>query len=115
MRCEELYRLLNFYSRLEDQDIAFGLIATHIHTCPTCARGLTQLGKALIARDALTCEQCRARFPNYYEATHPEYPLATMSETAMAEVALHLGHCAACREQYTVLVQLSAMEEEGVD
>ncbi len=113
MRCEELYHLLTIYSRQEDQDIAFGLIATHIHTCPICARGLTQLGQALIARDNLTCEQCRSRFPTYYEATHPEYPLATMSEIAMAEVALHLGHCAACHDQYNALAHISAMEEEG--
>jgi hypothetical protein len=111
MRCEELYRLLTIYSRQEDRDIAFGLIATHIHSCPTCAHGLTLLGEALIASDPLTCEQCRARFPIYYEATHPDYPLASMSEAAMAEVALHLGHCAACREQYEALSLLSSLEE----
>ncbi|GAC1568534.1 MAG: hypothetical protein NVS3B14_18070 [Ktedonobacteraceae bacterium] len=112
MRCEELYRLLNIYWRQEEQHIAFGLIAAHIHSCSTCAYGLTELGKTLIDSDALTCDQCRARFHTYYEATHPAYPLATMSETAMAEVALHLGHCSACREQYQSLALLSALEEE---
>ncbi|HVB74048.1 MAG TPA: hypothetical protein VNE38_10895 [Ktedonobacteraceae bacterium] len=114
MRCEELYHLLNIYWRQEDQDVAFGLIATHIHSCPTCARGLTQIGRALIASDTLTCKQCRARFPAYYEATHPEFPLASMSESAMAEVALHLGHCRACREQYQELSLLSTLEEEDI-
>lgn len=113
MRCDELYRLLGIYWKDEDRDIAYSLISTHIHTCPACARGLIQLSKALI-RDNLTCEQCRARFPTYYEATHPDHPLATMSETALAEVALHLGHCAACHDQYVALEQISLMEEEGV-
>ncbi|HEV7237595.1 MAG TPA: hypothetical protein VGN15_15515 [Ktedonobacteraceae bacterium] len=112
MRCDELYRLLGMYWREEDRDIANNLISTHIHTCRTCARGLTRLAKAFIVRDSLTCELCRARFPTYYEATHPEYPFATMSENTLAETALHLGHCSACREQYSVLVQLSAIEEE---
>jgi NMD protein affecting ribosome stability and mRNA decay len=115
MRCDELYRLLNIYWRDEDRDIAFSLISAHVHACSTCARGLVQLSKALIAGDRLTCEQCRARFPVYYEATHPEYPLATMSETAVSEVALHLGHCAACREQYLALELISALEEEGIE
>lgn len=114
MRCDELYRLLNIFWREEDRDIAYSLISTHIHACPTCARGLVQLSKALIAIDNLSCERCRARFPNYYEATHPEYPLATMPEIEMAEVALHLGHCSACREQYAALVQISMMEENDL-
>ncbi len=114
MRCEELYRLLNLYWRQEDRDIAFGLIATHIHTCPLCAHGLMQISKEFIASDPLTCEECRTRFPTYYEATHPDYPLARMSESEMAEVALHMGHCAACREQYRALALLSALEEEEI-
>src|SRR6202165_1061825 len=114
MRWDELYRLLNIFWPEGDRDISYSLISTHIHTCPTCARGLVQLSKALLAIDTLSCEQCRARFSNYYEATHPEYPLATMSEIEMAEVALHLGHCAACREQYLELEQISMMEENDL-
>ncbi|HKV58679.1 MAG TPA: hypothetical protein VJO32_10365 [Ktedonobacteraceae bacterium] len=113
MRCDELYRLLNIYWMEEDRDIAYNLISTHVHACPTCARGLIQLSKALM-RDNLTCEQCRARFPTYYEATHPDYPLATMPETEMAEVALHLGHCVACHAQYLALEQISILEEEEI-
>jgi predicted anti-sigma-YlaC factor YlaD len=115
MRCDELYRLLNTYRLEEDRDIASNLIATHIHTCPTCARGLTRLAKSLIAIHDLDCEECRARFPRYYEATHPEYPLALMPASEMAAVALHLGHCTACREQYLALEQISIIEENELD
>src|SRR5215472_9091204 len=111
MRCEELYRLLSIYWRQDDRDIAFNLIPAHIHTCQSCARGLTLLTHALLSDDTLTCEQCRARFPAYYEATHPDHPLVSLSEVEMAEVAIHLGNCPACREQYKELERLSQLEE----
>ncbi len=115
MRCDELYRLLNIFWREEDGDIASGLISTHIHSCPTCARGLVQLSRTLLPIEDPGCEQCRARFPTYYEATHPEYPLATMPAHEMAEVALHLGRCAACRDQYLALEQISVYEENELE
>lgn len=115
MRCDELYQLLNVFWRNEDREIASSLIAAHIHSCPKCARGLVQLSRTVLALKDPGCKQCRARFPTYYEATHPEYPLATMPETEMAEVALHLGHCAACREQYLALEQVSIAEENELD
>ena len=115
MRCDELYRLLNVFWREEDRDIASSLISTHIHSCPNCARGLAQLSKTLLAMEDPGCEECRARFPTYYEATHPEYPLAAMPEHEMAEVALHLGRCAACREQYLALEHISMGEENDLD
>ena len=111
MRCEELYRLLSIYWRQDDRDIAYNLISAHISTCPSCARGLTLLSKVLLSGDILTCEHCRARFPIYYEAMHPDYPLVTMSDLEMAEVAIHLGNCSACREQYGELERLSELEE----
>lgn len=115
MRCDELYRLLKVFWREEDGDIVSSLIATHVHSCPTCARGLVQLSHTLLMVEDPDCEQCRARFPTYYEATHPDYPLATMPQSEMAEVALHLGRCAACREQYLALERISAYEENGLD
>jgi len=115
MRCDELYRLLNIFWREEDGDIVLSLISTHIHSCPTCARGLVELSRTLLTMEDPGCEQCRARFPTYYEATHPEYPLATMPEHEMAEVAIHLGHCAACRDQYLALERISAYEENDLD
>src|SRR5947209_20057690 len=111
MRCEELYRLLNIYWQQDDRDIAYNLISAHISTCPSCARGMPMLSRALLSDDTLTCEQCRARFPTYYEATHPDHPLATMSDVEMAEIAIHLGNCCACREQYIELERLSTWEE----
>ena len=115
MRCDELYRLLTVFWREEDRDRAASLISTHIRSCPTCARGLEPLSQALLAMEDADCEQCRARFPTYYEATHSDYPLATMPEHEMARVALHLGHCAACREQYLALEQVSRCEENELD
>lgn len=115
MRCDELYRLLNIFWREEDGDIVSGLISTHIHSCPTCARGLVQLSRTVLPREDPGCEWCRAHFPAYYEAMHPLYPLATMPAHEMAEVALHLGRCTACRDQYLALEQISLYEETGLD
>jgi hypothetical protein len=64
-------------------------------------------------RDVLSCDQCRARFPAYYEATHPEYPLVQMAEEQMREVVIHLGQCSRCQEEYGELVKLWRMEESG--
>lgn len=111
MRCEELYRLLSIYWQQDDRDIAYNLISAHISTCPSCAHGIPSLSEALLSDDTLTCEQCRARFPTYYEATHPDYPLVSMSHVEMAEVAIHLGNCSACRDQYRELERLSVLEE----
>ncbi|HZS78189.1 MAG TPA: hypothetical protein VFA41_16375 [Ktedonobacteraceae bacterium] len=110
MSCEELRHLLGVFWREEDRDLALNLIATHVRSCPICSRGLQYRAKELLA-DTLSCEQCRNLFPTYYEATHPEFPLATMPVEEMAAVAIHLGNCAACKEQYEVLVQLAQLEE----
>ena len=115
MRCDELYHLLTLFGREEDKDIVWGLISTHVHSCPTCARGLVQLSRTLLTLEDPGCEWCRARFPVYYEATHPEYPLASMPEREVAEMALHLGRCAACRDQYLALERISAYEENEMD
>lgn len=115
MRCEELYHLLTVFSREEDRDIVASLIAAHIHSCPTCARGLVRLSRTLLTMEEPGCEQCRARFPTYYEATHPQYPLATMPETEMAGVALHLGRCPTCREEYLALERISICEENELE
>lgn len=61
----------------------------------------------------LSCDQCRARFPDYYEATRPVYPLVAMPEQQIAEVARHLGGCPTCHEEYADLVLLSELEERG--
>jgi len=110
MRCDELRRLLSIYG--DESDISSDLIATHIRDCPTCALGIAQLSDVLIANDTLSCDECRARFPAYYDATHPEYRLTVMPDSEMAEVAVHLGHCDSCRDQYEIMVLLSKMEAE---
>lgn len=109
MRCEELRLLLKIYEGKDDMISDF--IATHIRTCKTCNQGIEHLSKVLITNDELTCEQCRSKFPSYYEATRPDYPLVEMSNIELAEVALHLGNCASCKEQYEMLVLLSELEE----
>jgi hypothetical protein len=111
MGCDELRRVLRIYGR--ESDIGLSMVATHIRTCPICSRGIDRLTADLLAerQDTLSCEQCRDRFPAYYEATRPEYPLTNMSDVEMAEVALHLGACDACKDQYQTFVLLSELEE----
>ena len=109
MRCDELRHLLEIYAG--EDDIISDFIAVHIRSCQTCNHGIELLSKVIISNKELTCEECRARFPAYYEATRPDYPLVEMSNIELAEVALHLGHCAACKEQYELLVLLSEIEE----
>jgi len=64
----------------------------------------------------LTCDQCRAHFPAYYEATHPESPLSELPDVEITEVALHLAHCSSCGEEYDEFVLLSMLDErDGLD
>lgn len=114
MRCEELYDLFTHYSRQADRDILLQLIASHIRTCAACARGIPRLVQAVISFDTLTCEECRAYFPGYYEATHPDHPQDALPDDDIALVALHLWHCRNCHEEYSALVELSVMEELGL-
>ena len=114
MRCEELSYLLTIFNRRAGRDILYQSIATHIRACSACARGLTQLAPSLLSHDRLSCEDCRARFPGYYEATHPDHPQVTLPDVAIAEVAIHLGHCHACHDQYEALRELAQIEELGL-
>jgi hypothetical protein len=108
--CQALLQLLD--TDREGSSTASSL-AAHIRSCPLCHRGIVRLSRALLVRDVLNCDQCRARFPAYYEATHPEYPLVQMSEEEMREVVIHLGQCVRCQEEYEELVKLWRMEESG--
>lgn len=114
MRCDELYHLLTNYTRREDRDIAYQLIATHVRLCRSCARGLPRLTPILVSLDALTCAECRVLFPRYYEATHPDHPQVALPDLAIAEVTLHLGRCLDCHQEYDALMAVSEMEELGL-
>jgi hypothetical protein len=111
MGCDELRRVLRIYGT--ESDIAFSLIATHIRSCSICSHGVDRLTADLLAKkqDNLTCEECRDHFPSYYEATRPDYPLVKMPDVEMTEIALHLGSCDACSDQYESFVLLSELEE----
>jgi len=109
MKCDRLYQLLTT-NWGEDQQ-ACADIAEHIRTCPNCQRGLTRLAGELVTEDGLSCEECQSHLPDYYEATHPDYPLGHMPDRALAQVAFHLGYCAACREEYQELTLLWRLEE----
>lgn len=112
MRCDTLLQLLKTNGWEQGNASAISsAIAAHIRSCPHCHRGIVQLSEALVARSVLTCDQCRPRFPMYYEATRPEYPLVEMSDVEITEVAVHLGGCASCFEEYEELVLLSELEE----
>ncbi len=113
MGCDELRQLL-LHTKWRENDGLSNCIVTHIRTCPHCEHGLIRLVEALIADesfDPLSCDQCRSRFPDYYEATRPEYALVEMSNLEMAQVAFHLSHCVSCHEEYEELVLLSELEE----
>ena len=109
MGCEELRQLLNTDWRGNDN--LSSCIAAHVRSCVDCHHGLVLLAEALIANDPLSCDQCRPRFPAYYEATRPEFPLIEMEDAELAEMAFHLSHCASCHEEYEELVLLSELEE----
>ena len=108
--CETLLQFLNASEYAVGQEATTGLVA-HVRSCPNCQRGIEQFSIAFIAQNVLTCEQCRARFPCYYEATRPEYSLVAMAEIEIAEVAVHLGQCVDCHEEYEELVLLWELEE----
>jgi len=113
MQCETLLQLLNGVRWEEGETSLYGnAVAAHIRSCPLCQRGVVQLSEALITGLVLTCDQCRARLPAYYEATRPVHPLADLSDWEIAEVAMHLACCASsCREEYEELVLLAELEE----
>jgi hypothetical protein len=112
MGCDRIAQLLNTDWQAEDVDRTTSVVA-HIRSCPLCHHGLVFLSHALLSKDMLSCDQCRACFPDYYEATRPVYPLVDMPEQQIAEVARHLGGCPTCHEEYADLVLLSELEERG--
>ena len=109
MGCHELRQLLE--SNWCENDTTCHTIVAHVQACPHCHHGIVRLEYDLLQDDPLSCEQCRQNFPTYYEATRPDYPLVEMSDRAIAQMVHHLSHCDACREQYSVLVLLSELEE----
>jgi hypothetical protein len=106
MGCQALLQLL-------DTDVEASLLAAHLRSCSVCYQGMVRLSRALLVPNVLNCDQCRARFPVYYEATHPEDRLVEMDEEYMREVIIHLGQCGRCQEEYEEVVQLWRREESG--
>lgn len=112
MHCDELLRLLNAERQDGSEDIfTDSCIAAHVRLCPRCCHGIVELSETPGIQDGLTCDQCRLRFPAYYEATRSEYPLVEMTDREIVEVALHLGRCSSCQEEYEELALLSELEE----
>jgi hypothetical protein len=115
MGCDELRRLLLDTDWQGNESVSSGVVA-HIQTCPNCRHGLVRLEADLFLDDVdesglLSCEQCRSRFPDYYEATRPDHPLVNMPAGEVAQMAYHLSHCASCNEEYQEFVLLSELEE----
>jgi len=112
MGCDRILQLLNTDWWTDEVDMATSRnVVAHIRSCHLCHHGLVRLSRALLSKDMLSCDQCRARFPDYYEATRPIYPLVEMPELQIAEGARHLGGCPSCHEEYEELVSLSELEE----
>lgn len=116
MGCDELRRLLLDTDWQENESVSSSVVA-HIQTCPYCRHGLVRLAADLfqdvVDEDTmLSCEQCRSRFPDYYEVTRPDYHLVNMPASEVAQMAYHLSHCpSSCYEEYQELVLLSELEE----
>jgi predicted anti-sigma-YlaC factor YlaD len=112
MCCIELLQLLKSLDADGNVSASPGSsIIAHIRACPLCRSGVVHLAQELPGRFLLSCEQCRARFPAYYELTRPEYPLVEMADAEIIAMILHLGQCDECREEYQELVLLSELEE----
>ena len=107
MRCQQLLQLLQSEeNKTMSEEALVDMLATHILSCPFCSQGIDRLSKDLLAVDVLTCDVSRSRFPAYYEATHPPCLSSTLSRREITEVAIHLGQCDNCAEEYGVLVKL---------
>ena len=113
MKCQELLTLLptEDYGDSWEKE-TYQKIASHIRTCVLCGQGIAQLSKAVIAEDMLSCDACRVHFPMYHEATHPLCFPSPLADVDVVEVAIHLGQCTSCTEEYHVLVELWDMEEQ---
>jgi hypothetical protein len=109
MGCDELHRLLETVWHNDER--LSGRIAAHVRNCQCCHHGLVRLSEALLTNDELSCSQCLDLLPEYFEATHPVYPLLEMPAKEMAQVVFHLSHCVACQEAYEMLLALAEQEE----
>ncbi len=113
MKCLELLTLLPSEAhggRWEKE--TYQKLASHIRTCTVCGQGIVRLFTSVIAEDALSCDTCRVHLPAYYEAMFPVETSSPLANVDIVEVAIHLGRCAACAEEYRVLLALWAMEEQ---
>ena len=113
MKCQELLALLPTANYRDSWDTEiYQRLANHIRTCVVCGQGVVRLSEAVVAVDVLSCEVCRAHFPGYYDATYSCYASSSLADVDVVEVAIHLGQCATCSEEYHVLVELWDMEEQ---
>jgi len=112
MRCDKLLQLLNTEGWEKGENpLLCSSIAFHIRSCANCVHGVIRLSTALLIADMLTCEQCRAYFPAYYETTRPDFPLTSLPDQVIAVIVRHLASCATCNEEYEELVLLAELEE----
>ncbi|MBV9710502.1 MAG: hypothetical protein JO011_06285 [Ktedonobacteraceae bacterium] len=112
MGCDRILQLLKKDWQGDGEEVAINRkIVAHIRSCPLCCHGLVRLSVDLLNGDRLTCDQCSLRFPDYYEATRPSYPLVKMPPQQIAEIARHLSNCPSCHEEYEELVLLGELEE----
>ena len=107
MQCQQLLQLLQREeNKTMPEEALFDTLAMHILSCPVCSQGIDRLSNALLTVDVLTCDTSRLRFPTYYEATHLPCLSGKLSHKEITEVAIHLGQCSSCAEEYGVLVEL---------
>ena len=113
MRCQKLYNLFPFkeYVGVWEEGTR-QKVAAHICTCTSCRQGIIQLSEAAVAEDVLTCDVCCASLPGYYEATCLVHLPRMLADVEVVQIAIHLGYCATCAEEYGVLIALWDEEEQ---
>ncbi len=112
MKCQELLDLLPTDGCMDVwEEIICQRIVMHIRSCSSCCHGLAQLSKAVVVEDVLSCDACHTYFLAYYEAMHAICMPFSLADVDVVRIAIHLGHCSACSEEYHVLVELWDEEE----
>lgn len=99
----------------QDGGMHLAVMATHIRACARCRGGKIVLPRTFVLPDLLALDHGahQPTFASYYEATHPEYVLASMRDEEIVAIALHLALCVPCSEQFEALCVLSELEEQG--
>lgn len=99
----------------QEDSASLAEVAAHIRACARCRRGQIALPPGFCLPNFLTLDHGSRRptLASYYEATHPEYPLAQLGDPEIVAIALHLALCPMCHDEFEALCEVSEAEEQG--